>query len=254
MRQTKHVFSIVSQPKGTVLRSVSLLVTLICSAASMAQGWAKPQPEDRAWAESLQDCQLWIVYPTFTGKHARAEKLLAREGSSGAGAQRIRERMAGERAYRDSLLQALRASWAAEYSLGQYRFLPDTSWLAWQNGHREITLLTPDGVSLRAMPADRDQILILRQATADHTTGTGRTAWRLSVAEQNKLPRKFPVTFSEGSLGTRFLQLFEAMLTFSDRPKTVGELRRVTDYLARQVDRKWKRYLIWTGQEPLDFP
>lgn len=151
--------------------------------------------------------------------------------------------MTRDRAYRDTLIQALASSFRENFSFGPALLMPDTSYIQWQKGKRNISLLDLQLIPVDARTwADAD-VLIVRKRKTSRETGTGMEIWFAEAPDREELPKKFPDEFREGSIGTRFIRFFEAFFNFSSNPDTLQEQQVVTDYLAQQMDRKLSGYI-----------
>jgi len=229
--------------KGTRLSWIAL-VLLISIVAGRAQG-----PSGREWAERLDRSDLVLVYPTYTVKHQRIRSALQDLPADGSARRRGDRQIALEEAARDTLLTALSLSFQAHYRLGAVYFMADTTYFRhWQEGRHEVPLLGPDLRPLAARTLDSTHVLLLRQRTTDRETGTGITVWALETGDQSAWPPRFPDAFSDGgNLGNRFLNFFQTMFRSSLRPDRLSEVQPATDYLAKQIQKKWGRYLVRMG-------
>jgi len=229
--------------KGTPLLWIAMFL-LSGALPCLAQG-----PSGREWAERLDRSVLVLVYPSYAVKHQRIRSALQDLPADGAARRRGERQIALEEAGRDTLLAALSLSFQAYYSLGEVLFMADTTYIRhWQKGQYAVPLLEPDLRPRAARTLDPVQVLILRQRDTDRDTGTGITVWALETGDQSAWPPRFPDTFSNsGNLGHRFLGFFQAMFRSSLRPDRLGEIRPTTDYLAKQVQKKWGRYLERMG-------
>lgn len=229
--------------KGTLVTAILLIVSLLF------QGMPVVAQQDQAgamngasWFRTFPDKRLFVIFPTFTVKHARIRSAVAHLDGQAKGRQRADQTMARDRAYRDSLILALAASFRQKYELNPVLLMPDTSYARWIKGDREVTLLDLDlqPVMQSWKPLE---VGILRKSSSSRETGTGVEQWLLLPPAGVVLPKKVPQVFREGSIGVRFVRFFEAFFSFSQRPDRVEELRVGTDYLASQAQKKWSRYL-----------
>lgn len=184
-----------------------------------------------------------MVYPTFTVKHQRIRSSVRNLTPEAKGWKQAEQIMSRDQAYRDTLIQALASSFVTEYTFGAALLMPDTSYAHWQKGKREVSLLDLQLNPIAARTWTDADVLIVRKKKTSRETGTGMEIWFAEAPDRELLPKKFPDQFREGSIGTRFVRFFEAFFTFSSKPDTLQEQRVVTDYLAKQLDRKWSGYV-----------
>ena len=205
-----------------------------------------PTPEEQlAWVTTLPKRTLLVVYPTFTVKHQRIHASVANLDSTAKGHIRAKKVIHRDLVYRDSLLLALGQSFKEHYSFSPVFLLPDTSYFQWKKGGEGLTIVDLEGQVVAYRLWRKDEILILHKVKSSRDTETGLEQWVVFSSEETGFPKKFPSQFREGSLGTRFIRFLEAFVSMSSHPDTVEEIRAVTDYLAKQINKKWTNY--YTG-------
>lgn len=231
-------------PKGTLASGLLLTwVLLFPTFASRAQDATRTSIDRINWATSLSTRTLLVIYPTYTIKHQRIRSAVRNLDTQAKGRQQAEQTMSRDRAYRDTLILALANSFKEKYTFGPVLLMPDTSYTQWRKGKREIQLIDLDLNPIARHSWEDKDVLLLHKKKTSRDTGTGMEIWVAEAPDLTALPRKFPYQFKEGSIGTRFVRFFEAFFSFSHHPDRLEELRVVTDYLARQVDRKWSDYL-----------
>lgn len=231
-------------PKGTLASGLLLWLALVFPYQQLhAQEVLTSTTERFAWTGSISNRTLFVVYPTFTVKHQRIRSAVINLTPEARGWQQAEQIISRDQAYRDTLIRALAASFLAEYAFSPVLLMPDTSYVQWQKGKRNVSLidLQLNPISTRTW-ANAD-VLIVRKRKSSRETGTGIEIWIAEAPDRKELPKKFPDQFREGSLGVRFVRFFEAFFSFSNHQDTLEEQRVVTDYLARQLNRKWSGYI-----------
>lgn len=208
-------------------------------------------PSPRAWAERVERSVLVLVYPSHAVRKERVTQALADLPADSPARRRATRQLEGDEASRDTLLVALSQSFQTHYRLHKVFFMADTTYHRhWKQGHREVPVLVAESLETTVQAWEPTRVLILRQRAGDRDTGTGITQWTLETGDGGAYPDKFPDTFPDGgNLGNRFLQFFHAMFRGGNRPDRLSEVLPATDYLARQVQKKWGRYMERLGFE-----
>lgn len=231
-------------PKGTLAGGLLLwLVWVFPGNHLYAQEAHDTASERLAWASTIPKRTLLVVYPTFTVKHQRIRSSIRNLTPEAKGWKQAEKIITRDRAYRDTLIHALASSFSEHYTFSKALLMPDTSYAQWQKGLREISFLDLQMNPVTAQTWADSDVLIVRKKKTNRETGTGMEIWSIETPDREKLPRKFPDQFREGTIGTRFIRFFEAFFNFSSNPDTLQEQRVVTDYLARQLDRKLSGYI-----------
>lgn len=226
--------------KGTLTPGLLLAISLLFLSG---RGLSQDLTDPGSWAASLPKRTLVIVVPTFTVKHQRIQSSVQNHAPEARGRLQAERIMQRDRSYRDTLLLALSASFQEHYQFGKVRLMPDTSYARWQKGLSPLTWIDLEGKTATLSGIVNNEVIFLKKKKTSRETGTGVEVWMASTPDRQDLPGKFPDQFREGSLGTRFIRFLEAFLTFTTSPDTLEEQRVITDYLARQVDRKWSAYI-----------
>lgn len=231
-------------PKGTLASGLLLCLVWVFPCNHLHAQETKATASERlAWASTIPKRTLLVVYPTFSVKHQRIRSSVRNLTPEAKGWKQAEQIMRRDRAHRDTLIRALSASFIAEYTFGSTLLMPDTSYIHWQKGQRNISLLDLQLQPVAAQTWADTDVLIVRKRKSNRDTGTGMEIWFVEAPDRVALPKKFPDEVREASIGSRFVRFFEAFFTFSDNPDTVQEQRVVTDYLARQLNRKLSKYI-----------
>ncbi|MEZ5032861.1 MAG: hypothetical protein R2787_15845 [Saprospiraceae bacterium] len=234
--------------KGTPVAAILLILSLLFPGSLLhAQQDPEGGSDGAEWFGAFPQKTLFVVFPTFTVKHERIRRAVANLDEQASGRRHAEQTVSRDVAYRDSLMVALAASFRQAYELNPVYLMPDTSYVRWTRGDLAVTILDLDLQPTRKAWS-AGEIGILRKSRSSRETGTGVEQWMLIPPAGVVLPKKVPQVFREGSIGVRFVRFFEAFFSFSHRPDRVEELRVGTDYLARQAQKKWARYLEKSGQ------
>ncbi|MCF8238925.1 MAG: hypothetical protein K9I85_12255 [Saprospiraceae bacterium] len=230
--------------KGTLTRGLLLVISLVFLPwTGQCQETSDAGKVPSSWSSSFPTRTLVLILPTYAVKHQRilaSVQALPPDASSRKQAERIMQR---DRAYRDTLVEAMQASFKEFYQIGKVRFMADTTYTRWQKGLSPLTWTDTQGQTTSITGLEKDEVIFLKKKRTSRETGTGVEVWMAIATDRQTLPSRFPDQFREGSLGTRFVRFMEAFFTFSSYPDTLEEQRVVTDYLADHINRKWSTYM-----------
>lgn len=206
-------------------------------------------PGPRAWAERMEQSVLFLVYPTHAVRHERIALALQDLPEDSPSRRRAARQIQAEAASRDTLLIALSQSFREHYRLHPVYLMADTTYQRyWKQGMHFLCVLSAESLDPSVQAWDPQRVLLLRQRAGDRETGTGITLWTLETGDGSAFPSRFPDSFSDsGNLGNRFLQFVQAIFRGGHRPDRLGEVLPSTNHLARQIQKKWGRYLKKMG-------
>lgn len=194
---------------------------------------------ERAWADQWKQCTLLVVYPTYAVKHERIKASLEKTSSSSSAIKRAEKQMSIDLLNKDTFLIALQNSFRDYYTQGPYSFIPDTTYYRWLQHKDQPSILHPN-VTTNSLS---QRLVILRHGDTESQTGTGISMWQLLTADGSVPPSKFPTTFRDASLGMRFMEFFESLFRFTPKPLRLRNVQPDTDFLAKQLNKKWGNYL-----------
>lgn len=190
----------------------------------------------------LKSQSLVVVFPTFTVKHERMAKALAREPEGSRNRVRAERQMARDVSFSDSLRIALHIAFEEHYSFGPWMMMADTTWQRWRRENGEVEVWQSEMQPSRRMLDNSGQLLFMRRGLSDRQTGSNMAQWKFLPGDQRELHPRFPSAIPEGSIGVRLVEFTRAFLGIKDKYTNVPELLKLTSYVAKKTNREFERF------------